>query len=931
MGDIYTTAKWGNRMLRPLTAIYRRLEKYRELQTLDTPCPSKGGESAGRCSNGLSEAPESISDSIFPDLECGENDPVWIPGPESRRALIKHRYTGKGDNGKRRRSRVTLSLYSPDVPRTLPGAIEISTPLIKGNLLDVHPFDDGTVGVVVNGDATMLKNTNSRCVEGRHQTKLPRQKPRSHTKYRNEDVLWTQALYESNDVNYVDIVRRLDAVFLKFLDKLQLPPSVGRYADRGTRSLVSMVLRRLPYFVAEEQRLYDEASEDEDIDMIDVYFTELEAAYGFGDQGWIPLREAVRFHGIFLVADMIKRNWITNFTGCSLIERCIAVEQYDAAEVLLSSLLSLVDARRYPGSFNAAWPISGRPDAIKTLHRFWKASGRNSFVFRELAKLLVEGNLPPEWMVTSFWKPCIDLATKSVSANDGDFAGASRLLEAVILSSARMPIPPTLHSMILPVTPSFRDRRFSAAIKDSRFGEDQQTCPVYIQDALSNLVASLVVAISGMFWVRFESTSTALSDTPERLNSLLELIATQIRCSRAPPSISSGSRFTVCDIRKAYVLVGHYSVLCARGSVDLRKRLSQVPPDEELELLLFSLSSQQPVLQELAALVIQIIRCSVRGTEREQAPRIRQIFTSFLNVEHEYVDAVTLFLGKVAVEIAMEFAQMSQAPEDHVWATEAQETFSRFQHQRRDSLTKSKSTLHTPIPYRWEDGIGEWVARTPIFAEKSEASAVSIREPMVVIREISPSINGSSTLSEGSLSRPTTPASSIASSVSADCQRSTTDIRTERRLNKRQWITSSSRNISGQKVQLHLGHEPADDSADEIVVLHNSERSSSLNFINRSRASHDGTPQVQIHKRNNSEHRKSVIEIVIPNYSPRPLDAAPAVAPHRQRRQHRPRKKQKLKHHPLDAPRARTQPCEGFRTGTFLVDGESEDELNIFD
>ncbi|KAL1965405.1 hypothetical protein VTN77DRAFT_5842 [Rasamsonia byssochlamydoides] len=873
MDDVYATARWGNRVLRPLTSLYHRLGKYREIQSLDVSRQKSVDDLDLHTAHVRTFPRRADNRDGFSDSECGGDDPSWVPGKTDKRR-IKHKYAVRGEKARGRR-RIRSVLRSPEVQRTLPGAIEIATPLITGKSTDkLAQIREEEVGSA-HCELAAKRRTLSHSPDRSQQQKVLEKRTRllKQSRFFQHDSLWKASLDSSNDANYIDIVRHLDRLFLNFLEKTRIVDS--HRASGRCRSLLSMVMRRLPEFIAEEQRLHDESDDEEDVDMADAYFTELEAAYGSSTKGWLPLREAVRAQGIYLVSNMIKESWVTYLTALSLIEKCIHAGEYDAVETLLSNQLLAINHYDYPDAFDPWRSVELGRDPVKILHNYWVSSRHNSYVFGELEKLLLRGAIPPEWMVTTPWKSCMASATSSLSLNDHDSAAATRLIEAVILSASG--IYPNMGTSMIGTR---RRSLWHVAQRDTRSaaptGHDPQVgrvpCPIYIQDALSNLIASLITAVCGMHFVR--------ADDDVRMGNLLKGLALVVeREIELQPPGRKDDIPVFHSLRRGYVLLGNYLLLCS--SQQSGPQSSDAILTERLGSFLWSLCGQREIIKELSALVGQVVCCCERGGERERSRRARQFCARFLQFEPHGKGNLSLFLGKIAVEVAMDFAQLSQDPDDHAWAADIQETFAAAQ--RRSKFCGSDNSNPHPtdramLPFRWEESIGEWVASTPVGRTKVVQSNVPLK-PMIVIPKRPPSSDQLSTNSEGSFSSEDQ-ASSITSSVPSSSLK-----RTERDCDMSSPIKKRARSMYDARSQQcpQLARErgcvpgfPGNNARRKPRVPESvcSDDSSDILLTSSPKISSDGKTSDMFLAREPDSHGSSNIEVVI--FNRRGPDLAPA-------------------------------------------------------
>ena len=784
MGDIRPTAKWANRMLRPLTSIYHRLEKHQDNICILASASAKRAD--GRSSTATAAAKGPGPEYRF-DSNSEPDDPAWVPGRSVKRR-IRHSYSSRGQRirGGKRRSR--LSIRSPEVQRTLPGAIEIATPLITGQKATMEGPGLLLEGAVVPRrrlfrDAADAPIAGMRSSHGGMAT---------NSFYALYNTPWKEALEQCGDAKLVDIVRVLDTLFLKFLlntrVRQQQRQQQQQQQGHGARPLFSMAVRQLPEFIAEEQIMQQEIG-NPDEDMCDAYFTELEAHYAPSGNGWAPLCEAVRAQGIYLVSAMLQKPCFTRLMTCRLLDLCLVRQEYDAVESLLSAVLSTIDETYgCPTAFDSVLFSSsssssdGGDDPVQFLNSYWlRVPSRRSFVFRELAKLLRRGALPAEWMVTTRWKKIVGGAIQSLSTGENDSAAAARFLEAVLLTASS--IFPGLDEDIV----ASGGGRVHFMHLGTEFGR-QSPCPIPIQDALSNLALSLVTALCGMHLARSCAAAAAAAVRGEnqaigmRVRTIMGSVALGVQREIKMRYLSGENAKTrdrsspIYDLRRGSVLLGSCLLQCSGG---------HAATATNIDTFYQTLSSRPDMIKDLAVLACQVFSCAqrVRKTDNEDRSGTPVDVRAQVVRLAEMSDQRSLgsFLGKIAAETAMQLADATVDPEDHVWAVEVQERVLRRQQQQEisESLTGSldgyddggsgsESDDH-PGLYRWEESIEEWVAATPV--SKTRTTMV-VERPRAVEWTMtsssagtSPSSRASSTSRSSRASTPEDAASSVTSSA----------------------------------------------------------------------------------------------------------------------------------------------------------------------
>ncbi|KAL4810516.1 hypothetical protein BDV18DRAFT_131174 [Aspergillus unguis] len=971
--SIRPTARWANRMLRPLTSIYHRLEKHHEIVTSVLISKTKERSEAAAATETeqrtrLAIEKKSAEHRCAYEDDEEPNDPAWIPGKimDRSRRRIRHSYSSRGQRGQglgqvqgqkmRRRSR--LLIQSPEAPKTLPGAIEIATPLITGKIRGGPGFDalaEGSPSLRMQlfqnhmSDSSTVDNDNATACPGEARGKTRRTNNSSFRPYQGS---WKEVLDQSGDPGLVDIAHLLDRILLKFLGATRVATEHGSGGQRGARSLLSMAVRRLPEFIADEQREQDELDEC-DVDMCDAYFTELEAAYAPGGNGWQPLREAVRAQGIYFVSCMIQNRWITSLAACRLLEECLSQQELDAFESLEAKVLSSVETYHYPVAFEPPKPSGPRDDPIRLLAKYYlRHPTRQSYVFRQLTMLLTRGTLPPEWMVTTVWKKCVDKAIKSVSMEDRDYAAARQLIMAVILSAAGVYSTPG--SNMSSSQANQQQAVHAVRSRETRQApgslNDRSSCPIPIQDALSNLVSSLLTALCGMCIARSQAANADEKSAALKTREIISDLAFTVQRSIGDEMAAiEPVQSTLHPLRRGYVLLADCTLYCGRSVAPEIVYHAESVSRRNIESFFRASATRHDVVKELAKLASQVFQFHHAERLQDQgAIRIpREILSRVSQLAQlTSTPGVALLLGKVAAEAAMELAEKSADPDDHSWAVEIQETVASFQSESAQQ-SPSSNQLYTSL-YRWEDSIGEWVARTP--GVKARANSVAAARPQVrgrgrprVVPCSTSSSSSSSSCSEESISSVTSSAPSVSRKRPSASQNSSP------RPFKKTYLTRSVEEIerrdndSVSEPDRSPSQPPSGSGAMHVPVaartrtgLRDVPQRTSVD--RRDTAPRAGNPSVG---------RASTFEVVIVNKSPNPSQAAATSSAHhlgsspRNYNRNRPGrpKGRRARHsmiHPRKSPRLQRRqsaPVQITRQKTIIIpcsqDDDSDDELSF--
>lgn len=730
--DVLPTTKWANRVLRPLNSIVLRLEKHwkstappdcknssnsnnRTAQHNNTS-PRKrtslpGATSRGKFSDGgaqLSGSESSRDDS---------DDPSWVPGQGTRRK-VRHKYSSgnprvKGRFGGGVGGGVSIFGSPESRRRSLPGEITIATPLIVGRTTrqffaadedKTQPFgEDQDSAVSVSGGFGLKQKG-------------------AQDKHKEASTSRVNGFQDYDDWGYLGIVDNIGTVFETFL---RATSNKKPATTLGAKSLMSMALAKVSDYIEGEQKLHDESEDkDEEADMADVIFTEMEDFYGLPGGGWRPLKELVRAHGIRVICECVRKKWLSPQTTQRLIITSLRLSSHDAAESLFSALLSIAPNIDRPKGLHSCLFSSIYPGERTILSPYLDmvssgAPGHLSFFFREIRLLILRGVVPVEWMATESVKPFMNRAVQSISCGDENFSSSVEFLQAVVLVAAG--IDTSIYRSTLASLRTTKRTRLryggSAGPGTSPLPNDisvSRAPPSHLRTALNNTISSLVTLLSGIHISRFGvgagGESSPARDMITRLSTAVQQDI-ELRCS------DSKSEFTALQsTRCSYILLGEYLCLGEGFGNDARIHPGNSSLLSNFDSFIQTMSNRKDLLGELSGLVGQVVTCCGRaqGTDGfDELKGFSQILTS------DNVDPYTslkLLLGKIAVESTMNFAESTQHPDHHEWATHIQTEVAAYNLDQdisgdAECPTPSPSTLKTG--FRWEDSIGEWVAKTP--------------------------------------------------------------------------------------------------------------------------------------------------------------------------------------------------------------------------
>ncbi|KAM5451008.1 hypothetical protein MaudCBS49596_004119 [Microsporum audouinii] len=718
--------RWCNRALRPLTSIYLRLEKHWKISPLRDEeyirrAYGGGGGGGGegsfdRIQNARRSAsgPTDVSDS-----ESSKEDPTWVPGDAVRKP-IKHRYSGRKDRPRTNvRSKVVVK--SPETEKLQPGQLTIATPLILGKRRMINPEK----APAPDDDSSTGNET------------FQRQKIFSYSKHNSLGNSWglseiAHGIEDTyNDPSYVAIVQTIFSAWDTFL-RMSTPQQ--NHHDRGAKSLLSMALSTTSkYILQEQERVNSLEDKGEETDVAGFIITELEKMYAMGNNGWKPLKELVRSHGIHLMCEAIRKRWLSPQLSRRIVLQSFFLSAHDAAAALLSALISLSPVIPPPIRLDCNLFKPSHSVALCTLETYVKSSGNFSIFFREMASLLDRGRLPAEWLATNSMKYYLTAALQSLAIGDEHSFASLRLISSAILAAAgsKRSIPArVLNSLRRSKRGTTRCRKSeSEAGLASWLPSQKINCHDPISIALSNSITSILTVLSGSHFAKF-GFGRAKGST---MCNLLIFLSTAVQRDIEKAMLDrSKNKLDLQPTRACAILLADFLINClcsnCNASGSKAAAIHALPLIHNLGYLIGIHTNKKELVKELAGFVLQIARClgRVRNDNGFEAAKRFTLSFNFSGIKGYPV--LQIVLSKVAVEVALKFAEATCLQEHHDWASYIQDQVAAcaFDMDDLDEMQPMTPSLRrSETGFRWEDGIGEWVAKTPSFSQTRGSRSTS--------------------------------------------------------------------------------------------------------------------------------------------------------------------------------------------------------------
>lgn len=726
--EVPWTAARCNRLLRPLSSRVALLRKQKEKaarhQTSRRSLPSDGASTTESQPVGrLAASFPNVLD-VRRDLSNKrEADPEWVPDQVARKRL-KRTYSSRGaaqsinQLEKERRRGVSLPPVEQRIEVPVTGLQCPSTGLADG-------FDDRCA---VDTNPHLVKADVSTSKAGLHG--MTRETFRRLAKSVSpSEWMLNEGLYNG-----------LDALLIATAKK-------NGDSNQGRRSLFGTCLRSVPAYIALEQAWADEEEPDSVTDVASSVYTDLES-YGLSASGgWRPLRKVVRAHGIYILGVAIQDGSISPQIARGLIILCLQAFAYSEAQTLCTYLLRSIPPLARPKLasdrlFGAETSIS-----LQTLNDLSRQSECWNFFFRMIASLLQDGIVPVEWIsspdMIHWWNRVI----RSIVQDDAYAGEASNLLRTAMsislgashanlddnISTLRGQSRQASQALARMHTRDTRRSRMVSAIvtrKPSREIIDEDKLSMTLTTTVTNLVTVLLSVHV------LNSDGSTVDDTTANGTCLtvIHSLAVVVGQGQELAMTNPTSNFAAAAQMKRACLLLLGEVLLAGWPI------TDVIPTHRCHTgnlaLIASLERHYRTSDTLGSFLGTVAHCCARPGRQPAFNYLQSMvgYLSNLASTHSHDVSIQASIHRIVMAAALEFAEQTAVRAHLNWALEVEEV-AHSTIVAGENCSVKKMPDRTPIKssagFRWEEGICEWVAKTPYTTQAKSTRHSFSEQPWV--------------------------------------------------------------------------------------------------------------------------------------------------------------------------------------------------------
>ncbi|KAJ4331441.1 hypothetical protein N0V95_009884 [Ascochyta clinopodiicola] len=483
---------------------------------------------------------------------------------------------------------------------------------------------------------------------------------------------------------------------------------------RGTGSLMHACLKKLPAYIELEEHFAEldqlEDDDEDDADVAGEIYAHLESRFEqCRGHGWRPFKHVVRAHGTSLLCSAITDGIIAADSMVYFHAHCLAVGAHDEAEEMLLAALPALEPLSIP--FNVRADLFGeRSVYMSTAKIFVDRTGRYRFLYDLLEHMVAHELLPLEWLATTHMRPVWDRLVRTITEGDPrTLASCSRFLETCALAGMGLPDERLLADE---VTGSVA-RRFVPSSRDD------------LRQALDTTYSSLLTVLCSIALVNSDRGEATGMATARRITQTLDTITIAL-ASRSDVHAELRLLEADSDDLQMFAQRALWTVF-----VSFLVHLENDVHDENIinlstSTLIRSLSditchyasngaNSSATLSSLPALISAIARGTGRIWHDDGFAHLQRLVYAMTHLSGHRLPHKLWTLKRIALESATEFAAHTDEAAHLRYAHEVEK---QMRSAGRLVLAPTPRKTDTPSAaaaggFRWEDGIGEWVACTP--------------------------------------------------------------------------------------------------------------------------------------------------------------------------------------------------------------------------
>ncbi len=492
--------------------------------------------------------------------------------------------------------------------------------------------------------------------------------------------------------------------------------------DRGCRSLLSTCLRQIPQYIAEEESISKLEDPDTEVDISTMVYNDLDQFGAMPGGGWESLRVLVRAHGIKMITDAIEEGVLELPVARHLYHLCLDISANDEAQCIIESLTHLAKQAQHTLPKPAKILPFDLHMIVNSLDSLASSFGRRGFQYRHTAAMLNNDLLTQDWISSKAMIRTWNGVIRSITQGDEDTQSAALLLQTAIAAQCRstMVTAPQdvneLRSLIRRACyrPALRSTRSDQVSENLSSDQPKSLCK-QSKRGTSSTLSTVLTVLSAVARLQVAASSQTSDESNTWVTAVLQDLA--IEASQAIELSSQAihtHHFMESDL---------YIPLLAAGLAELSSfRSCQNMPSLNL---LAEISTNSEIFKGAGSFVCAVARCHGRARSEDTFTVVKALVQDLITVSKATwaTMSVRKLCSDLAIATAFNYSEDTSRPAHLDWALQMElNLVGKSAGTPRPAVvrTPARGDRHSKSGFRWEEGICEWIAKTPdLFVQKS--------------------------------------------------------------------------------------------------------------------------------------------------------------------------------------------------------------------
>lgn len=553
----------------------------------------------------------------------------------------------------------------------------------------------------------------------------------THLNHTSSAMKWSKhnALRQHAKFAYPDRWKLIEGIHYGLDALLKATADVVKPTLTGSRTLFSTCLRKTPDYIFAEETWCKEEDPESTVDISTAIYNDLEALGVSSTGGWKPLREVVRAHGIALLGAAVKDGVITSSVALGLVRLCIAHRAYDEGQQLIECMISTMGPFEPPASVRSSLLATSH---LGMLDYFARMSGRYGFQYRELTNLFSNGILPIEWMSTHDMIPCWNRLIGSLAEGNDQVRGAAVLLRTVLSLSygvSYLSLSSHIHdvrlraahsSCVIREKPSCRSKtsKVNPPTKENP-SQRRDSKSVEMANALHSTSSHLLTIITTLDFFQTSASGLKFNQSDVATVSVLQDVAFEahqaLEALQKKDESDKTLQLNTYQRRMCLPLLAAAVVIAANDQDGMELNQDICRHFDPIRYL----KPGDDFADTAASFICAFVNCCAQAGSREAFHYMQRIIKGLTQSSIcQCLEPETRKLSeKFAITAAVQFSKITSLPKHLSWALDLESFFNRknVEADGHTPIRPSVQTLtKTKSGFRWEEGICEWVAGTPV-------------------------------------------------------------------------------------------------------------------------------------------------------------------------------------------------------------------------